>query len=1680
MSKKRQSKEVDKDYQDFLNYKNSNKLSTRSSNPNSASQAVGSIMTDTSPNNQPDNTTRFVLNGVYNSDEGDIGFISNEVGYSKLEDIPEGYNLVGNIPLLDGEVILFLAPINPTSPFRIVRHNKNGNLEDIIVSTGLNFTTHRYIKGKWRLLNLCETVIYFVDGTNPDKAINLARLSDYTINNVDAATANATDAWNMQLMELEQGYTHPVINLNRVIPSGGRCQLGAYHFAIRYKNEANDVSNYIAFSNPVLVSQLNSNYQQRQGGNPLFTELNYSIELNISGLDTSYSNFEIIAIETIEGISQPYVVATLTTQSEVTYVFRGVRDNSIPISLVDLAVNRAAYESSETIEIFDNRLFRANVKDKDIAWGKFQQAANRIQTKYFTRAILHEEVSNRYSGSADARTTFDNRSYMRDEVYALGIVWVFKDGTTSPVFHIPGRPKNEAAWNTPISGNLLNKNRTYGGGSNTDTSFVGQRVNRFPTVTLPNFSVPFLSGINWDDYSVSDIAHANGGINFKNDANSIPGAEERWEIYNTALQEWCIVDADDFAGAETEFSNSARIDTFNNSINNENWLTQDSSNLFGLPFSTGYLAYWESEFDYPDFECNGERIFPEGKIRHHKMPDNAIEPHFWNLWDNEYILPLGVDFYNIVAPAEYADQVQGYYIVRAERTVDNKTVLDKGIIYHNVSHFFELQPGTSAETPAKMLVNTYSEGQGVRFEWSSEFDAEQYAFHTQTCLGNRHWFFKSAGLNTGSNPIRIESPDFNVSGTFQSGNIFGVKNGRVISLNITDNIAGQNDAEQVIDVFNVSFHSPKAKFNVQELNMDYLKAEGVLKGEWRGGGRNTGIWVARGDKKMSHHVIDYNNWIPLRLYNTNPSNQDYFSLNTNYSVIDEKIIEPHGTYPISSSNYYQRDYFNTGIFEINENFISFVNVQQQDTLFLNLDKRNPLPYLDEWMRWSATCVVDGYSLDGTSASWTSMEDNIVNKENPPDPLNSSYCIYAAAKINNRQIYGSLLDMQYIIATSYFDYSPLYSIQTATPQAQQGFILSRVKAYGGDTFISKFAFLRNYVNGYWDSGNTGKKHLWKDIPYYFVESEINAELRHEQIDEVITDLADFAPQNTFFPLRRDYDFLMNWDFVRWTSTDWSNATESDLGDVIREYKNNAYVKNFYAYNTDYSVQNVFKFFFPITNSKLYCGGCLNQYPHRIIYSQKGEQDQSIDRMRIFLAEDKKDITTNHGPITNLFTYSDNLFAHTTQGLFIQQVKPFQLNTDALDTVFVGVGDVLAVPEKGLNITETGYAGSQFKEATKVTEHGVFFPSTDKGSLFCLTGEGLNEITLDGNFNWGKREIPLNLLDQFDKLTNADYPYLGILDNKSVGMMSTYDERNKRWILTKKDFSILNEEDFTYSEAFTDELAQSTVENDLVFVLDNEDIGGGWFIRNGDTFDLDGGELFNYYNPTSLDNSNYFENLSWTISVNAMDKGIKSFHSYIPNFLYNNTNQWFSHYYEDYSIYEHNKGKYLSPFIVEKVNIFNMLSTFSSASLSLITDAYDYNSQYREYVIDNDTTFNKAVIYNNFQSTGLINLEPKVSPFQKPSNNQSILINKYERTWNLNGFRNNVVDETLPMFTQRWQDIQSNYYIDKLPNQNVINYNKSLFKKEKLRDKFLITRLIYQTANPKKLVYKFNIDKSKISF
>ena len=74
---------------------------------------------------------------------------------------------------------------------------------------------------------------------------------------------------------------------------------------------------------------------------------------------------------------------------------------------------------------------------------------------------------------------------MSDEVYALGIVYIFNDGSTSPVFHIPGRAPDVVTGTNPL---------------------------------IPSFT-------NWDTDNIT------GNVNIFNNTKN-----KRWQVYNTATK----------------------------------------------------------------------------------------------------------------------------------------------------------------------------------------------------------------------------------------------------------------------------------------------------------------------------------------------------------------------------------------------------------------------------------------------------------------------------------------------------------------------------------------------------------------------------------------------------------------------------------------------------------------------------------------------------------------------------------------------------------------------------------------------------------------------------------------------------------------------------------------------------------------------------------------------------------------------------------------------------------------------------------------------------------------------------------------------------------------------------------------------------------------------------------------
>jgi hypothetical protein len=130
------------------------------------------------------------------------------------------------------------------------------------------------------------------------------------------------------------------------------------------------------------------------------------------------------------------------------------------------------------------------------------------------------------------------------------------------------------------------------------------------------------------------------------------------------------------------------------------------------------------------------------------------------------------------------------------------------------------------------------------------------------------------------------------------------------------------------------------------------------------------------------------------------------------------------------------------------------------------------------------------------------------------------------------------------------------------------------------------------------------------------------------------------------------------------------------------------------------------------------------------------------------------------------------------------------------------------------------------------------------------------------------------------------------------------------------------------------------------------------------------------------------------------------------------------------------------------------------------------------------FNKAVLYNGQQSTGILELVPK------PKNNLSqylsypiynlesktITYTKSDNFYQYNTFWGLVRDKFVPLFSTSCESLS----IDKIVNQSNMDYTKRSFKKEPLRAKDLRVRHILDNSSEAHLVSQFIITPAQISY
>lgn len=241
----------------------------------------------------------------------------------------------------------------------------------------------------------------------------------------------------------------------------------------------------------------------------------------------------------------------------------------------------------------------------------------------------------------------------------------------------------------------------------------------------------------------------------------------------------------------------------------------------------------------------------------------------------------------------------------------------------------------------------------------------------------------------------------------------------------------------------------------------------------------------------------------------------------------------------------------------------------------------------------------------------------------------------------------------------------------------------------------------------------------------------------------------------------------------------------------------------------------------------------------------------------------------------------------------------------------------------------------------------------------------------------------------------------------------------------------------------------------------------------------------------------ENKSWTLSYNLFTSSFTSFHSYLPNMyiqLQENFISWIEN--DDNNLYIHGdkKGNFQNfygekkPFIIEMIDNRNPLMDNLWEDFKFYTNAEMYDEGIDSFIEDRKITFNKALFYNTNQTTGELNLIVKNTALNDENyllnqiilpDPMEIIIDKNEKFWYINELRDIRVNYDSPIFNKKINSLINEYYIDKIVNVSTLDPNKNWNEIETFRDKYLGIRLIFDTFENIKLIFKYSVNLLKPS-
>jgi hypothetical protein len=630
-------------------------------------------------------------------------------------------------------------------------------------------------------------------------------------------------------------------------------------------------------------------------------------------------------------------------------------------------------------------------------------------------------------------------------------------------------------------------------------------------------------------------------------------------------------------------------------------------------------------------------------------------------------------------------------------------------------------------------------------------------------------------------------------------------------------------------------------------------------------------------------------------------------------------------------------------------------------------------------------------------------------------------------------------------------------------------------FGGDTFINKFAlkrklpfFLDNRV-GFPDDADIS----YEDVPnigfttYWFSTDITRGEGGNFNIGALFgvkLNHFDCKRQDSsfFYDAGKIYLFAYGIPYFYVESTvnvDYRQAINQKEGDFFPRVSSgipDAWLQenfvsinydNTYFYNKSFSKQNIENFFSTLPVDFIPNQGCSEYFPNKSVYSEKQQDviNYKKNNWLVYRPVSYFDFPLTYGKLIGLEGITDSAVLAKFENKSMIYNAMLTVSTSNSKAAYLG-NDTLFKSSPPIDFveTDTGYIGTQHEFFLR-TEYGNIMVDAKRGQVFILSGRSNKDLSEENMQMFFSDQLKFKLGEYFPDY-DTDNHFLG------VGLTGTYDTKYNRVLITKLDY-IPNKDGIIYDSKTNK------------FLYNNE--------------------------PVELTDTNFFCSVSFTLSYSFKTNSWISFHSYLPNYYIDNVDQFYTgdnNNTNSFWIHNKNISKYnnfygkICPYVVEYPFAYRQRDEI----LQCVVDYTKVNKvldQVRFVQLD-DVFFNKAIIYNDQQSTGILNLVPKplnnikayLSYPKIRTDSKDILVCKSDNSYYYNGFWDVVKDYLQPIWAKNCVTLPT----DKTINQDNMNYSQKSYQKFQIRAKDSRIRHILDNRDDVRLISEFVYQETQQSY